>query len=76
MTKFQKSLVAAFLVSLIMAFALPEISMDNFIFSGFSLGWSSELTDKDSDDRVEIIDDDTDIEYSFKIADFFSFLFD
>ena len=75
MTKFQKSIITAFIITVIMTFTMPMQRIENFIFSGFSLGWSSDVEEKNSDNRVEILDDDTEIEFSFKIADLFARLF-
>lgn len=76
MTKFQKSIVAAVSISLAMALFMPAEDIDNFIFSGFSLGWSAEISEDTENERVEVLDDDAEVEYSFKIADLFSALFD
>lgn len=75
MNKFQKSIISAFVLSLVMSIAIPADKSDKLIFSGFSLGWSSKVDGSKNEDRIKIVDDDTEVEYSFKLADWFAALF-
>ena len=76
MTKFKKAVILSFIITVTMTFAMPTADVENMIFSSFSLGWSSEIEEENDDDRVEIFDDDTEIEFSFKILDLFAGLFE
>ena len=76
MTKFKKAVILSFIITVTMTFAMPTADVKNMIFSSFSLGWSSEIEEENDDDRVEIFDDDTEIEFSFKILDLFAGLFE
>lgn len=75
MTKVQKSLSLALALSLVMAVFPYHPTAKNMLFSGFSLGWSSKL-DNDKEQRVELLEDDTEIVYSFKITEWLMKLFE
>ena len=75
MTKIQKSLTLALVASLAIAIFPYHPSAENMLFSGFSLGWSSRL-ENNRNNQIEILDEDTEITYSFRISEWLMELFD
>ncbi len=75
MDKLSKSIIAAFLSLLLLTPLGNNANGKKMLFSGFSLGWSSDIDDS-NDDIFKIIDGESKITCSFKIAEIIHRLFD
>ena len=76
MKRIKRTIICSFILSLALSSAFPAEKIDKYIFSAFSLGGALEYEDDNNDDRITLLKDDTDIEYSFKIAEWFHKLFE
>ncbi|MGN1134365.1 MAG: hypothetical protein ACI4RN_07920 [Oscillospiraceae bacterium] len=75
MDKLSKAIIAAFISLLILSPFQGNTRGKEMLFSGFSLGWSSDISSS-KDKSFKIIEDDSDITCSFKIAEIIHKLFD
>ncbi len=79
MTKFQKSvslgLCAAVMLGMCQLGTNKNTQNLTLLFPSLSLGWSSELSSKKSEDKIAEVDKNEDVSYSFKILDIIAELF-
>ncbi|MDE6149478.1 MAG: hypothetical protein K2F81_05210 [Ruminococcus sp.] len=77
MSKFQKAISSAlcviFLFSVFFSHAEKNTEKYSMFFPGFSLGYS--VSENDKEERVSIVKNDDDVEYSFKLFEILSNLF-
>ena len=74
MNKFSKSLVIGFVLTLVLAIS-PFNKFSDYLYSAFSFGMSSKSDCDNSDDRITIVDDESEVEYKFKILEIIEQLF-